>query len=245
VSAAESPSARAQVFAPLRHAGAAESIVRRLGEAIGSGVLAPGERLPAESELARLLGVAPMTLRQAVAALREAGFIETRRGRNGGTFVVADAQRALQPAARLPPATQLREHTTWRRAISGEAAAEAARRASAGERASLAQLATAVERATTSFPAFRLADSRFHVALAEVSGNPRLIAAETAIQAELGDVLAGVPSPVIAVRLSSAGHGPIVSAVAASDPPAARAAMEAHVESTYDWIAGFRLGLEP
>jgi DNA-binding FadR family transcriptional regulator len=243
VSAAEIPSARDQVFEPLRHAGAAEAIVRRIGEAIGSGVLEPGERLPSETDLARMLGVAPMTLRQAIGALREAGFITTRRGRTGGTFVSHDARAALKPAARLPTATGWRELTTWRRAISGEAASEAARRAGASERRALAELAAAVDAATTDFPAFRRSDSRLHVAFAEIAGNRRLIGAETAIQAELADILAAVPAPAVAARLSSAGHGPILAAVAASNPAKARAAMESHVESTYDWIAGFRLGL--
>ena len=44
---------------PLQAEGAVEQIVRRLGEAIGAGVLAPGERLPSEVELAAQLGVAP------------------------------------------------------------------------------------------------------------------------------------------------------------------------------------------
>jgi GntR family transcriptional repressor for pyruvate dehydrogenase complex len=243
MSAVENPSARAQVFEPLRHARAAEAIVRRIGEAIGSGVLEPGERLPSETDLARMLGVAPMTLRQAIGALREAGFITTQRGRTGGTFVAPDARAALMPAARLPTATGWRELTTWRRAISGEAASEAARRAGPAERAALAELAAAVDAATGDFPSFRRSDSRLHVALAEIAGNRRLIAAETAIQAELADILAAVPAPAVAARLSSAGHGPILAAVAASKPANARAAMEIHVESTYDWIAGFRLGL--
>src|SRR5438270_13385456 len=97
----ESP-ARAAVFAPLRVEGAVEAIVRRLGEAIGSGLLAPGERLPRETDLAAMLDVAPMTLRTALAVLRDAGYVETRRGNGGGTFVLADARPAA--GARVPTA---------------------------------------------------------------------------------------------------------------------------------------------
>ncbi|MFM7144995.1 MAG: GntR family transcriptional regulator, partial [Actinomycetales bacterium] len=57
--------AREVLLGPIEARGATEQIVRRLGEAIGSGVLAPGERLPPEADLARMLDVAPMTLRQA------------------------------------------------------------------------------------------------------------------------------------------------------------------------------------
>ena len=93
-------SARTLVFAPLAPEGAVERIVRRLGEAIGSGVLSPGERLPPEPRLAAQFGVAPMTLRQALGVLRQAGFVETRRGRNGGSFVCADPPRGAGAAGR-------------------------------------------------------------------------------------------------------------------------------------------------
>jgi len=117
------------MLGPLRPKGAVEQIVRRIGEAIGAGLLAPGERLPAEQDLAARLDVAPMTLRQALAILREAGFIETRRGRSGGSFVRPDAPASVAaPQASPPSASTLRELTDWRRAVSGEAAALAADR---------------------------------------------------------------------------------------------------------------------
>ncbi|MFD0747792.1 FadR/GntR family transcriptional regulator [Phytohabitans flavus] len=50
-----------------------------------------GERLPAERELAEKLQVSRVTLREAIRALREAGYLESRRGRTGGTFVVSRA----------------------------------------------------------------------------------------------------------------------------------------------------------
>src|SRR5437660_642436 len=119
---------RARVFAPLRAPNASELIVRRLGEAIGSGVLAPGEQLPPELELASMLAVAPMTLRQAIAILREAGLVETRRGKHGGSFVAANVVDALASRRRRADVASWRELCDWRRAVSGEAAALASDR---------------------------------------------------------------------------------------------------------------------
>jgi GntR family transcriptional regulator, transcriptional repressor for pyruvate dehydrogenase complex len=184
------------VFTPVRVEGAVEGIVRRIGEAIGSGVLEPGERLPTEQQLACMLDVAPMTLRHALAVLRQAGFVETRRGRGGGSFVAADVVAPLAGVVQAPTAGELRELTDWRRAVSGEAAALAAGRASkAALRAISAAAGEVDEVAGQSVPAYRLADSRFHLAIAEASGSRRLVSAETALQAELGEALAAIPSP--------------------------------------------------
>ena len=62
-------------------------MVQRITEAIHLGLLADGEQLPVEVELARQFGVAPMTVREALAELRDQGLVETRRGRTGGSFV--------------------------------------------------------------------------------------------------------------------------------------------------------------
>jgi GntR family transcriptional repressor for pyruvate dehydrogenase complex len=235
--------AREAVFTPLRVEGAVERIVRRIGEAIGSGVLEPGERLPAELELAAMLDVAPMTLRHALAVLREAGFVETRRGRGGGTFVADDVVARLSPAAKPPSAQELRELTDWRRAVSGQAAALAATRATAGSLAAIELAAAAVDAvAGQPFSAFRLADSRFHLAVAEASGSHRLLAAETAVQAELGEALAAIPSPELARRASATGHAPLVEALLLREAAGARDAVERHVEATHEWIVGLRLG---
>ena len=82
------PGARDAVFAQLADAGRAEQVARRLADAILLGVLTPGERLPNEAELARRFGVALVTAREGLGMLRQAGLVETRRGRDGGSFVV-------------------------------------------------------------------------------------------------------------------------------------------------------------
>lgn len=237
--------ARDLALAPLQAEGAVERIVRRLGEAIGAGVLSPGERLPSELELAGQLGVAPMTLRQALQILREAGFVETRRGRTGGSFVRDDPPAALVLADAPPTRTALRELTDWRRAISAEAAALAAERAAESERRAIADAAAVAERAVGEYAAFRLADARFHIAIAEASRSRRLVAAETQIQVEIAEMLRIVSGPRLARSVSQAGHEPIVAALIEGDAGAAHDAMIRHAEGTYDWIVGLRLGLRP
>jgi GntR family transcriptional regulator len=59
----------------------------QLTDAIASGALAAGDRLPPERELAAELGVSRMTVRQALGALERRGLIARTQGRGGGTFV--------------------------------------------------------------------------------------------------------------------------------------------------------------
>lgn len=77
-------------------------IVRQVIEAVASGSLAPGERLPSLRALAKKLVVAPLTVKKAYDVLEAEGLIETRQGQ--GTFVRVDAAKSEQKAsARLSP----------------------------------------------------------------------------------------------------------------------------------------------
>ena len=107
--AAVSGDARRAVFAPLDDGALrSEAVVRRLGSAIALGLLGDGEQLPAETELATMLNVSTVTLREALAELRELGLVETRRGRGGGSFVRSRDERSPSCAdARL---AELRHH---------------------------------------------------------------------------------------------------------------------------------------
>ena len=58
-----------------------------LETAIERGRLSPGDRLPAERELAERYGVSRMTLRQALGSLELRGRLVRSKGRYGGTFV--------------------------------------------------------------------------------------------------------------------------------------------------------------
>src|ERR1700710_2235002 len=85
---ASSASLSGAVLRPVREGNAFESTVEHLATAIRLGVFAEGERLPSERELAERLKVGRATLRRAIGALRQAGLVDTRRGRTGGTVVL-------------------------------------------------------------------------------------------------------------------------------------------------------------
>lgn len=74
-------------LAPIGEEGRSELVAIRLVKMILTGAYIHGERLPTEPELAELLGVALITVREGLGKLRSWGYIETRRGRTGGSFV--------------------------------------------------------------------------------------------------------------------------------------------------------------
>ena len=73
-------------------------IVREFEDRIVYGELAPGERLPTESELCELLGVSRSVVRDAVRTLVARGLVEVRQGR--GMIVAAPDDHAYSVALR-------------------------------------------------------------------------------------------------------------------------------------------------
>lgn len=64
-----------------------QDIVSQIELAIRNGKYAVGDRLPSERELQNLFGVGRGSIREALRMLRQKGWLESRRGKNGGTFV--------------------------------------------------------------------------------------------------------------------------------------------------------------
>ena len=123
---------RAAVFAPLESGRRADAVVRRLAEGSRLGLLVPDEQLPSETELADTFGVSPVTVREALTALREQGLVATRRGRGGGSFV-RDARAgaaALHERLRDVSPSELRDLADHYVAVTGTA--RAARRRPGG-----------------------------------------------------------------------------------------------------------------
>ncbi|HET9101887.1 MAG TPA: FCD domain-containing protein [Solirubrobacteraceae bacterium] len=224
------------VFAPVHSQTAFEEAVERLGTAIRLGLLPPGTRLPAERELCSRLGIARSTLRQALVALGQSGHLRATRGRGGGTFV-ADPQ---PPAA--PPSPQAIAH--WRRLCDERMAVEVGIAVLAAERAddarldALDALAVAIDGMLEDFGAYRQADIRLHVGLAEATESPRLVAQMTETQAAMSGLISLIAHPPEVLHVSNMSHRRLLAAVRARDVAAAAREMAEHVRGTEHVLAG-------
>jgi GntR family transcriptional regulator, transcriptional repressor for pyruvate dehydrogenase complex len=171
--------------------GRAEQVARRLGQAIRLGLILDGERLPSEAQLSDQLGIATVTLREALTTLREQGLVVTRRGRGGGTFARApleDRPDALPQRLRQFSTQDIRELGDHRTAISGMAARLAAERAVADEVDGLQRQVDRLRMAGT-LSERRRADTQFTIEVAAAAQSSRLTRAELQLRAEVGDLL--------------------------------------------------------
>jgi DNA-binding FadR family transcriptional regulator len=255
------------VWRPVRGGNAFEITVARLAQAIKLGLVAEGERLPAERELAERLQVSRVTLREAIRALREAGYLESRRGRTGGTFVLPGAAAASVPPARAltngrrlsrPLISQrsvtamprsdaielarsmgdvLHDALDFRRVLEPGAAALAAQRSLAA--VDRQHLVACLTSSRERDPAVRrVADSRLHLAIAAASGSPSLASSIADVQLTLDRLLAAIPVLRRNLDHSDAQHTRIVQAILAGDSATARSTMEEHCDGTAELLRG-------
>ncbi|MGO4615857.1 FadR/GntR family transcriptional regulator [Nocardia sp. 2TAF39] len=233
------------VLSPLEGGGPkTEAVVQRLSAAISLGVMVDGQQLPSETDLANQLGVSTMTLREALAALRQQGVIHTKRGRGGGSFICASAEALVSTSlARLQQMSiqELRDLGDEHFAVTGAAAVFAARR---GLRADIALLRALADRLndSTELVSARQADSRFHIEMAVCAQSTRLTRAEVGLQVELSALL-WLPRLKLDPAAEAAAHRDLVDAIEREDDARARELAESHTESRIRRLVALRLEL--
>jgi GntR family transcriptional repressor for pyruvate dehydrogenase complex len=227
-----SPIVRHGKHSPIERRKVYEQLAEQLLAQIASGRLAPGEPLPTERELTESFGVGRSSVREALRMLESQGVIVGR----GGTLVVATAANPLHSSLRLlfalDGAAGIHDLFELRRILDCEAAALAAERRSEAHLAAMgaatAEMAAALA-AGEDGERFIDADVRFHLAVAEATGNRLLLhnmeAVRDAVRRALLRVFLIPGSPEHAVRE----HHAIRAAIAAGEPGRARAEMRAHL----------------
>ena len=232
-------------FIRLGQEGRTGEVVRRLIEAIDLGLFNTGQQLPSELDLSSQFGVSTVTLREALGYLRQRGVIETRRGRNGGSFVCESAEGSVQLLYdRLSAIStiELRDLGDEHMAIAGASARLAAERSTEDHHKRIQRYIDDLAETTTR-RARRRADARFHIEIAAASQSIRLTHAEIRLQGEIGELLwLPVESTPSAESVQNA-HQMIKDAIVNGDPNLAGALAEAHVSKGIKQIITAKLHL--
>jgi DNA-binding FadR family transcriptional regulator len=233
----DAEAAASSLLRPVRLGNAFEDTVGRLLETIRLGVLAPGESLPPERELATRLGVSRDTVREAIKSLSEAGYLESRRGRYGGTFLAdelpAPSRDGVQfSRAEIDDALRLREILEV-----GAARMAAGRTLAATERETLWSRLTDVRGAA--HEDYRRLDSRLHLAIAEAAGAPSVVPLVAENRMRLNELLDHIPLLARNIAHSDEQHEAIVMAILAGDGERAADEMTAHIWASAALLHGF------
>lgn len=230
-------SASYTALTPVRLANASEQIAQRIVNAIALGEFTAGDRLPRVQQLAARLKVNETSIREALQRLATEGYIEIRRGRNGGSFVLDTwrdaATDALQRA--LPTEAEALQHLIDLRGVVEPAiAAAAAQRRTNEEGAVIGAALQACAGAEAGCAACCATNHTLHTAIASATHNPYLVNLSLQLRGKVG---IGCLTDSCSPELRSASlcqHAEIVEAILKGDPELAAHHAAQHVLLTED-----------
>ena len=226
------------LFRAMRPTNAYEETMQRLLQSIRLGMIPLGERLPPERDLASMLKVSRDTVREAISTLTEQGFVVSKRGRYGGTFVVERLPDRAHSSQGDLTEREINDIIILRRVLELGAVKEAAgRELRAAERAGLVEALDACD-GVVGEDARRL-DSRLHVRIAELSGSPSLMEQVADLRTRLNSAFEVVPDLMPNLVNSDEQHHAIVAAILAGRPDAAVRAMTEHLHARRRFLRGY------
>ncbi len=209
-----------------------EEVIAQLREMIHRGDLRPGDRLPPERDLAKLLGVSRPTLRAGIRSLAAVGVLQSRQG--AGTFVVksegppsldSSPLRLMASLHGFTPAEMFEARQSLEMAVAGLAA----------ERATPDHIATMSEEIAGMFASlddpeqFLVHDMRFHQTVAAASGNRILTSLMNMVATILFDVRRKTVKRARDLKESAEMHRQIYRAIRERNSEAASNSMRDHL----------------
>jgi DNA-binding FadR family transcriptional regulator len=217
--------------ATVRSVAGYQAVVDAIRRELSLGRIRPGERLPAERHLAQQLGVSRETVRQAIRVLEGSGQVVVKRGSQGGAFIqesAIDANLVRQDLQRRVP--EILEHIEYRAVIECGAAALAAQRREESDLLEIEAAQAEMRGARTKDDA-RHADTRFHLAVAQASGNRVLASAVEEARVFVFTSTDLMPFDFL-IDSSLDAHEEVSRAIAAGDSALAADMMKAHIDTT-------------
>ncbi len=216
-----------------------EVIVEQLCAYMADQDMTPGERLPAERELAANLNVSRASLSQALVALEVQGVLTVRHGDGAILLRRPTEERAIKAlrehADRIPDIIEAREALEVK--LAGLAAARRSEREMAAIDAAIAVMQSEIDAGDRGV----VGDEQFHDAV--------IVAAHSSLLAKLMGEISGLIRETRIESLSQQdrpkasleGHRRIADAIRRQDPEAAAAAMADHIRMVSD-VALLRAG---
>lgn len=227
-----------ELFSSIRSPRLSEVVEDRIKEAIFSGQMHVGEKLPPDRELAKLWGVSRPVVREALRALESSGLVTIKTGANGGAFITPVSKRPiLESFDVMIRAGQIshEEILQARLVMEPSVAAEAARMATAEDVADLEETIRVLEEG------FRTGDvylehnpnPNLHRVIAKATRNQLLIIVMDMLMNKATQRLSTIRLDDRAKATIADDHRAIVEAIRAHDEDRSREAMTTHVHNVY------------
>ncbi|MFE9410471.1 FadR/GntR family transcriptional regulator [Streptomyces sp. NPDC006704] len=233
------PDALVPVLRTVRAGNGFEEALEQVLQLLRLGLVPPGERLPPERELAERMGISRVTLREVLKVLQDQRLVESRRGRYGGTFVLARAAEGGEDELRRRVASVDVEDTLRFREVLETGAAGLCAAHGLDERGAGRLRAALAATHDAELSDYRRQDTLLHLTLAELSGSPTLTAQYAAVRAGVNDLLDCIPLLVRNLEHSQHQHTALVEAVLDGDADGAREVMREHCAGTAALLRGF------
>lgn len=210
-------------------------VVERLRKMIHSGELSPGDRLPPERDLAKLLGVSRPTLRAGIRSLSTVGILKSKQG--AGTFVVEKGDSPTLDSDPLRMLSALHGFTSdemfeARLALEMSIAGLAAERANSEQMTLMAEEITGMYASLNDPEQYLVHDMQFHQTIASASNNRILTSLMNMIATILYDSRSKTVKRATDLKQSAEQHHNIYRAMREHDPEGARKAMHDHLIET-------------
>lgn len=217
-----------------------ERITSQISDAIISGELKPGDRMPPERVLAEQFGVSRTVIRDAIKTLSGRGIVRVKRG--AGIFVATAEETVMGRLGELSnvlplQGAGLRDLFDVRKVLEVQGAEWAAQRRSAHHVERLRGIVEGAYRRSEDLDVLSERDAQFHVAIAEASQNLVLVR----VMFTLLDLLEASRRETLNIpgrpRLSLDQHEGILRGIEDRDPEEARRAMLEHLTSVEQAIS--------
>ena len=230
--------AAAPLGEPIVARNVADQVVERLVTAVALGVYVPGQRLPSERELAPMLSVSRTTVRDALRRLTETGYVEVRRGRHGGYYVLADWGPSSADMVRrhlVPNWEAFEALFDARTLLEPLIARTAAVRRTPGDCDAIGAALAAYENAQDR-EASRQADERLHRAIAAAAHNPVLLGLSSQLRSRVSLNLGAEPYTEHVRRTARDQHVQLAEAVLGGRADSAATVARSHFTLSEDLI---------
>ena len=215
----------------------ADLLTAELERKILIGEYALDENLPVENDLCSQYGVSRTTVREAVSNLISRGLVERKHGIGAIVIneTVAAGSRALELAVRSK-SIPIEDILSVRKILEIESVAWAARHADQVSLDTLLHELSIMEDPKTPLKDYIEADYRFHLSLAEATGNTALLVMFEAISKPFREFITSTVRDDLRPETMNAYHRKIFEAVKKKDEKAARRSMREHMDAAAELI---------